>query len=81
MPREPLDAVENPPKEAPCQVALGQPLRVVGVLVPGQAAIDGLAKKIRQGELVVVSGAGIGEVSLNTRTSSGLLLALFEVQS
>jgi hypothetical protein len=24
MPREPLDAVENPPKEAPCQVALGQ---------------------------------------------------------
>jgi hypothetical protein len=24
MPREPLDAVENPPKEAPRQVALGQ---------------------------------------------------------
>jgi hypothetical protein len=24
MPREPLDAVENPPKETPCQVALGQ---------------------------------------------------------
>jgi len=37
---------------------LGQPLRVVGVLVTGQAAIDGQAKKIRQGELGVVSGAG-----------------------
>jgi hypothetical protein len=24
MLREPLDAVENPPKEAPCQVALGR---------------------------------------------------------
>src|SRR5262245_15633708 len=34
---------------------LGQWLRVVGVFVPGQAAIDGLAKEIWQGELVVAS--------------------------
>jgi hypothetical protein len=43
----------------------GQPLSVVGVLVPRQAALDGLAKEIRQGELVVASGAKIGEVSLD----------------
>ena len=42
---------------------LGQPLGVVGVLVTGKAAIDGLAKEIRQGELVVAPGAGIAEVS------------------
>src|SRR5262245_52133082 len=35
---------------------LGQPVGVVGVLVPRQAAVDGLAKEIRQGELGVASG-------------------------
>jgi len=37
---------------------LGQPLSVVGILVARQAAIDGLAKEIRQGELAVASDAG-----------------------
>ena len=43
----------------------GQPLSVVGVLVPCQAAIDGLAEQVRQRELTVASGARIGEVSLD----------------
>jgi hypothetical protein len=34
-------------------------------LVARQAAMDGLAKEIRQGELVVASGARIGDVSLD----------------
>ena len=42
---------------------LGQPLSVVGVVVPCQAAVDGLAKEISHRELAAASGAGIGEVS------------------
>lgn len=42
--------------------------RVVGVLVPGQAAVDGLAKQIAQRKLGIASGAGIAELSLDQRT-------------
>jgi hypothetical protein len=55
---------------------LGQPLRVVGILVAGQAAIDRLAKEIRQGELVVVSGARISEVSFDQRAQAEALIQL-----
>ena len=48
---------------------LGQPLRVVGILVTCQAAIDRLAKEIQQEELAVAFGAEIGEVSLDTARS------------
>src|SRR5262249_28979599 len=37
----------------PKRGVLGQSFRVVRVLVAGQAPVDGLAKEIRQGELVV----------------------------
>ena len=49
---------------------LGQSLRVVGVLVTGQATVDGLAKEIRQGELVVASGARISEMSFDQRVQA-----------
>jgi hypothetical protein len=48
----------------PKRRVLGQPSRVVGVFVPGQA-VDRLAKEIRQGELRVVSGARISQVPLD----------------
>ena len=49
---------------------------IVGVLVPRQAAVDGLAQEIRQGELGVASGAGIGEVSFDQRTQPEALVQL-----
>jgi len=55
---------------------LGQPLSVVGILVARQAAIDGLAKEIRQGELVVASGARIDEVSLDQGAQAEPLVQL-----
>src|SRR5262245_37308162 len=48
-----------PRGQHPKRRVLGQSLRVVRVLVAGQAAVDGLAKEIRQGELGVASGAWI----------------------
>jgi hypothetical protein len=53
---------------------LGQPLGVVGVLVAGQAAVDGLAEEIRQRELAIASGAGIGQVSLDERAQAEALV-------
>jgi len=47
----------------------GQPLRVVGVLVARQAAIDRLAEEIHQRELPVAPAARIGEVSLGDSPS------------
>jgi hypothetical protein len=44
---------------------LGQPLSIVGVLVPREAAVDRLAKQIGQSELEVAPRTGIGEVSLD----------------
>ena len=44
---------------------LGQSLGVVGILVSRQAAVDRLAEEVRQEELGVESGAGIGEVSFD----------------
>jgi hypothetical protein len=52
------------------------PLSVVGVLVPCQAAIEGLAKEIPQGELVVSSGAGIAEVSFDQGAQAESLVQL-----
>jgi hypothetical protein len=60
----------------PRRRVLGQSLSVVGIFVPGQAAIDGLAKEIRQGELIVLSGAGVSEVSFNQRAQAELLVQL-----
>jgi hypothetical protein len=60
--------------EHPKRRVLGEPLRVVGVLVPGQAAIDRLPKQVGQRELAVASGAGIGEVSLDQRTHAEALV-------
>jgi len=41
-----------------------------------QAAIDGLAKESRQGELVVASGAGIAEVSFDQGAQAEVLVQL-----
>src|SRR5712692_5232987 len=60
----------------PKRRVLGQPLRVVRVLVPGQAAIDGLAKEIWQRELVVASGARIGEMLLDQGAQAETLVQL-----
>jgi hypothetical protein len=60
----------------PKRRVLGQTLSVVGVLVPGQAAIDGLAEEIRQGELGVAPGAGIAEVSLDQGVEAEVLVQL-----
>src|SRR5262249_52788093 len=49
----------------PKRRVLGQPLGVVGILVPGKAAVDRLAEEVRQRELAIVSGARIREVSLD----------------
>jgi hypothetical protein len=46
---------------------LGQPLGVVGIFVARQAAVDGLAEQVRQGELAIASRAGIGEASRTAR--------------
>src|SRR5262245_3314812 len=62
--------------EHPKRRVLGQPLRVVRVLVPGQAAVDRLAQQIAARELGIASGAGIGEVSLDQRTQSETLVQL-----
>src|SRR5215831_7594185 len=67
--RSPLTRGEHPK----CRV-LSQSLRVVRVLVPGQAAIDGLAKQIRERELGIVSGPGIAEVALDQRTHAEALV-------
>jgi hypothetical protein len=60
----------------PKRRVLGQPFRIIGVLVTGQAAIDGLAKEVRQGELRVVSRARISEVSFNQRAQAEALVQL-----
>src|SRR5262245_20020215 len=57
-----------PRSQHPKRRVLGQSLRVVGVLVSGQPAVDGLAKQIAERELGIASSAGIGEVSLDQRT-------------
>ena len=64
----------------PKRRVLGQSLRVVGVLVAGQAAIDGLANEIRQGELAVASGTRIGEVSLDQGAQAESLVQLAQQQ-
>jgi MOFRL family len=48
-------------------------VHVAGVLVPCQAAIDGLSEQVRQRELAVRSGAGIGEVSFDQGTQAAAL--------
>jgi hypothetical protein len=62
-------------QHAKCRV-LGQSLRVVGVLVPGQAAVDRLTKQVAQRELGVASGARIAELSLDQRTHAEALVQL-----
>src|SRR5262249_3181413 len=58
-----------------CRI-FGESLRVVRVLVPGQAAVDGLAKQIAERELGIASRAGIGEVSIDERTHAEALVQL-----
>jgi hypothetical protein len=53
-----------PRGQHPKRRVLGEPLRVVRILLSGQAAVDRLAKQISQWELRVASGARIAEVSL-----------------
>ena len=53
----PLAGGENPKRGV-----FRQPLRVVGVRVAGQAAVDRLAEEVRQRKLPIVSGARIREV-------------------
>jgi len=60
--------------EHPKRRVLGQSPRVVRILVPGQAAVDGLAKQIAERELEIASGARIGEVSLDQRTQAEALV-------
>jgi hypothetical protein len=60
----------------PKRRVFGQPLGVIGVLVPRQAAIERLANEIRQGELVVVSAAGIAEVPVDQGTQAEVLVQL-----
>ncbi len=57
----------------------GQPLRVVGVLVARQTAIDRLAEEIHQQELAVASAARIGEVSLDDSRGPARLMSRDEV--
>src|SRR5262249_40612107 len=59
-----------PGRERPKGRVLSKSLRVVGVLVPSQAAIDRLTKQIGQRELKVASGARIAEVSLDQRAQA-----------
>src|SRR5215813_13299709 len=59
-----------PGRERPQGRVLSKSLRVVGVLVPSQAAIDRLTKQIGQRELKVASGARIAEVSLDQRAQA-----------
>ena len=60
----------------PKRRVLRQPLGVVGVLVAGQTAVHGLAEQIREGELAIASGAGIGEVPLDKRAQTEALVQL-----
>jgi hypothetical protein len=54
----------------------GQPLRIVGALVPCQAALDGLSEQVRRREWTVTSRAGIGEVSLDQGAQTEPLVPL-----
>jgi len=65
-----------PRRQHPERRVFGEPLRVVRVLVPGQAAIDRLAKQVGQRELRVAPGAGIAEMALDQRTQAEALIQL-----
>ena len=55
-------------------------LGVVRVLVPGQAAVDRLAKQVGQRELAVASRAGIAEESLDQRAQAEAFVRLARKQ-
>src|SRR5215831_19940464 len=69
-----------PRSQHPKRRVLGQSLRVVGVLVPRQATVDGLAKQITERKLGIASGAGVGEVSLDQRTQAEAFVQLARKQ-
>ena len=54
----------------------GQPLRVVGVLVARQAAVDRLAEEIHPPELATASATTFGEVSRDERTQTEALVTV-----
>src|SRR5262245_20627464 len=59
-----------PRGEHPKRRVLGQPLRVVRVLIPSQTAIDRLTKQVGQRELAVASSAGIAEMPFDPRAQA-----------
>src|SRR5262245_63911490 len=65
-----------PRSQHPKRRVLGQSLRVVGVLVSGEATVDRLEKQIPERELGIASGAGITEVALDQRTQTEAFVQL-----
>ena len=67
----PLPRCQHPKRRV-----LGEPLRVVRILVSGQTAVNRLPQQVSQRKLRVASGAGIGEVSLDQRAQAKALVKL-----
>jgi hypothetical protein len=63
-------------REHPKRRVDGQPLRVVGVLVNRQAAVDKLAEEIHPPELATASATTFGEVARDERTQTEVLVTV-----
>src|SRR6266545_5702852 len=67
-------------RQHPKRRIFSESLRVVRVLVPGQAAIDRLAEQVGQGELAVAPGAGIAEMALDERAEAETFIEFAQKQ-